>query len=236
MKRLLLTLIMLLPLLCSAQNSIKSTPFGYKYYDKEVKGYITYKAFVDKYGQEEFAKTIEAAVANGDISKEQAYSIYSLKGLNSNGAKGISVNDFYSTNKQPSVVVKESKYKLKPINLIVGSSVVAASAGGYMIATSAINGKIRENAESMAEKEKALSNEYSSNNRDKLLNEIDALSKKNAKLDKRKETAGYICGAASLAGLITILTGIYRSDNGIKISQNTYINSTSQGLSASIVF
>lgn len=236
MKKLLLTLIVLLPLLCSAQSPIKSTPFGYKYYDKETKDYVTLKIFVEKYGEEEFVNTIKAAVLSRDITKEQAYSILNFKGLDNEGVRRVNINDFYMAPKQPDIPIKERQYKLKPLNLIIGSSIVATSAGGYMIATSAINGAIRKNIESMAEKEKTLASGYGGNDRDKILKDIEALSKKNAKLDKRKETAGYICGATSLAGLITILTGIYRSDNGIKVSQNTYINSTSQGLSASIVF
>lgn len=247
MKKRLLTLILLLPLLCSAQSLIKSPLLGgYRYFDAQTKQYVSEKDYIKKYTEAGFVKLVEDAVVSGDLDKGAAVWLLEYHKLRSDvlmpGAvinkKEADITD-YLKNPHKSTINK-SAIKLKPVNLVVGASVVGLSATVYMFGNASMNDKMRKNAKEIGTREVELGKLQGSTKPDKtrieaLTTEINDLSKKNEKIDKNKSTIGYICAATSLGGIITILTGLHR-EHGIQVANNTYINSTSQGLSASIVF
>lgn len=247
MKKLLLTLILLLPLLCSAQSLIKSPLFGgYRYFDAQTKQYVSEKDYIKKYTEAGFVKLVEDAVVSGDLDKGAAVWLLEYHKLRSDvltpGAvvnkEDANITDYL---KHPNKsTISKSAIKLKPINLVVGASVVGLSATVYMFGNASMNDKIRKNAKEITSKSEERIRLQSSSKPDKitieaLTTEINDLTKKNEKIDKNKSTIGYICAGTSIAGIITILTGLHR-EHGIQVANNTYINSTSQGLSASIVF
>lgn len=241
MKKLLLTLILLLPLLCSAQSLIKSPLFGgYRYFDAQTKQYVSEKDYIKKYTEAGFVKLVEDAVVSGDLDKGAAVWLLEYHKLRSEALTPGRLSNPMVKPAESLLLQKKGAIKLKPINLVVGASVVGLSATVYMFGNASMNDKMRKNAKEIGTREVELGKLQGSTKPDKtrieaLTTEINDLSKKNEKIDKNKSTIGYICAGTSIAGIITILTGLHR-EHGIQVANNTYINSTSQGLSASIVF
>ena len=111
---------------------------------------------------------------------------------------------------------KKYKLKLKPRNLVIGTSVIGASAAVYMLTSSAVSTRSKGLAEELANHD-IDSDEYAK--------EIESL-------DKTKRTVGFICAGTSLAGVIVVLTGIYRDyDNGINLGHNFTVSDYGAGIS-----
>lgn len=242
MKKLLLTIFLFVPIVVFSQQFMRERAFtDYKYYDKESKQYLSKKQFITKYGENGFNMTLIEAYRKGEVSIELTRWVLGVDKFNeltmlkSTTASNVN-NESVVIQKQPAAPIK-----MRPVNLTIGCSVIGLSAAGYMIASSAINDKIKNNGKRGAELDAMIQKEQSQSkpNAGKLdgyTNELKELADKSTKLDKNRSTVGYICGATSIVGIVVIITGLHRDSKGVPVAHNTYINSNNNGLSASIMF
>lgn len=253
MKKLLLTILFFIPILAFSQKLIQGTSTSeYTFYDASTKQYLDKKAYMNKNGGNSLVMLVFEAFTKGEINKDivplilgDKYYIKDGKMVDEIQGKTILTPDIETTQieyiNMTSMEKKKSSIKMRPVNLTIGCSVIGLSAAGYMIASSAINDKIKNNGKRGAELDAMIQKEQSQSkpNAGKLdgyTNELKELADKSTKLNKNRSTVGYICGATSIVGIVVIITGLHRDSKGVPVAHNTYINSNNNGLSASIMF
>lgn len=149
------------------------------------------------------------------------------------------------------------KYRLRASTTIAGGALIGGSFAIYAINNASLDSKIRDYSYKITKVSSNYSSQISTlddklrrglisqTNYNKEMAAINAniasdtndLESKMKSADKKKKNPAYICGAISIAGVVAIIAGIYKDyDNGIPVAHNAYINSTNNGLSASIVF
>lgn len=122
-------------------------------------------------------------------------------------------DDLYGVHNSPGKIAskqeKDYKITIAPKNIVIGSSMIGASAAAYMISTSLINNSI---------------------NKTKDLDKIE-------KLNNTHNAMGYICGGVSLFGTLVIIGGLKKeyTQYGLGVGRNTYIDITG-GMSLTKVF
>lgn len=105
------------------------------------------------------------------------------------------------------------KWKLKPLNTVLGSSIIGTSAAVYFMGSSIIESKINDLKESD-------------------FNDPNDYSKEVKSLGRTRRTIGYVCAGTSVAGAIVILTGLYREySDGVNIGHNMTISDAGVGIS-----
>lgn len=118
----------------------------------------------------------------------------------------------YKTNR----VAKAYKLKLSTENLVIGTSIIGASAAAYMVSNSIISAKA-----------KTYEADLSNGNI-----ETDEYKENIKSLDKSKRTIGYVCAGTSIIGIITILSGLYKEyEAGINVGQNITVSDAGGGIS-----
>ncbi len=161
-------------------------------YDIETNRYISEPAYNVKYGADAVRQIMyEDKIANRDkaFSKQikllsQPSSDYNYKGF---------------------------RWKMKPVNAVVGGSLIGLSIAAYCISHSAIDSSI--------------------DNIDPNLRADEILDKTNS-LRKTQRTVGYICAGVSVAGVIVILTGLHKEfANGVTLGDNLYLRDNGAELS-----
>lgn len=96
------------------------------------------------------------------------------------------------------------KWKLTPLNTVVGSSMIGASAAAYMLTSSIIDNK--------------------------MANESDV--EKISSLAKTKRTVGFVCAGTSVVGIVVVLTGLHKEyAQGIEIGHNLTVSDYGAGIS-----
>jgi len=149
--------------------------------------------------------------------------------------------------------------KMDPENLAVGCSMVGVSAAAYFIGASLCDDasarKVTEATQMYTAAQEAYTKGYNDltdqKNRglmsdrrytegvaalQKTLDAANAAAKAKSdetdNLRRTKSTIGYIAGGVSLVGVVVVLTGLSKEYNaGLKVSRNTYFNTTETGFS-----
>lgn len=224
MKKLLLTIIVLLISgvafaqkeynITEAQEAAKInkapalvTTYGGRrvYYDYHANQYLFEDPFVKKYGRETL-KTLDKMYLEGASFKEpeKPHPSHIVNPKTMSRESGIDPQGY------------RYKLKIRPYNLVIGTSIIGASAATYMLTSSISSSRIKSLGDDLA-KGDINSDEY---------------AKKVDSMDKTKRTVGYVCAGTSLAGVIVVLTGLYREyDNGIRLGHNFTVSDYGAGIS-----
>lgn len=161
-------------------------------YDIETNRYISESAYNVKYGADAVRQIMNVEkIANGEkATYKQIKSL--LYPSADNSYKGF-------------------RWKMKPVNAVVGGSLIGLSVAAYCISHSAIDSSI--------------------DNIDPKLRADEILDKTNS-LRKTQRTVGYICAGVSVAGVIVLLTGLHKEyANGVTLGDNLYLRDNGAGLS-----
>ena len=253
MKKILLVAVMLLPLLCFAQTQmIQKTALGYKCYDKSSNQYVLSKKFISQYGKVKFIELAKEDLKNGFLTQKEYDKVLSSL----NPQKKSVFQEKPSVQAPFAPKVPKAPIKIRTANLAIGTSIIGASFAAYAMIVAGNNKKIndissRQSAEMLNYNEEVArlgrlvssggisQSQYLARVRvaeDQMRVKLNDLNEEIEHKQKSSRNAAYICGATSLVGVVTILTGLHRDKNGIKIAEHTYINSSSNGIGAAVVF
>lgn len=162
------------------------------YFDYRTDKYLLEEHFARKYGMKT-VKTLDKIYLKGELFEQSSKNQPSQHG-NLQLSPGDGANYRGST----------YKLKMRPYNLVIGASVIGVSATAYMLTSSVIEDKIKNETD---------------------LDKISSLS-------ATKRTVGYICAGTSLAGVIVVLTGLHREyGNGVNIGHNFTVSDAGGGIS-----
>lgn len=216
---------------CYAQDSESTKLFriktaeGKKYFDKNTGDYLTKPDFVSKYGVGAFADIKEDAI-------RQRWNTTSYDRVKNQNAK-------YMESQKESYTIK-----MRPKNVIIGSALIGTSVAAYAITYSALSGKINSLSKDLSTTTNQMSElnlKYSNNqiskadytkSMEQLTADSNSYSDRMNSAQRGQRIAGYVCGGVSIAGVICIITGIYKEkNNGMPIAENWSMRDNGAGLS-----
>lgn len=170
------------------------------YFDPQWRQYLTANKFENRYG-EETRIMLDSLYEKGELCRSDTQK------KNDNVASPFLAKNFGSRNTDRSEFDNRGrsfKWKLTPLNTVVGSSMIGASAAAYMLTSSIIDNK--------------------------MANESDI--EKISSLAKTKRTVGFVCAGTSVVGIVVVLTGLHKEyAQGIEIGHNLTVSDYGAGIS-----
>ena len=165
------------------------------YFDPKVMQYVNEERIVKKYGRKTVKMLDEWYVSN--ILNKQIASMQDR-------SQGILSQNTNKSNLKYDDHNKSYILKVRTENLVIGTSMIGASAAAYMLTNSIIENKLKDEMD------------------------VDEI----ASLSKTKRTVGYVCAGTSLVGVIVVLTGLHKEyGNRVKLAHNLTISDYGAGIS-----
>lgn len=170
------------------------------YFDPQWRQYLTAEKFENRYG-EETRIMLDSLYEKGELCQPN------IQKNNDKTASPFLAKNFGSRNTDRSKFDNRGrsfKWKLTPLNTVVGSSMIGASAATYMLTSSIIDNK--------------------------MANESDV--EKISSLAKTKRTVGIVCAGTSVIGIVVVLTGLHKEyAQGIELGHNLTVSDYGAGIS-----
>lgn len=165
------------------------------YFDPKIMQYVSEEQIVKKYGQKTVKMLDQWYISN--ILNKQNDNVSSPFLAKSFGNRNADISKFDNKG-------RSFKWKLTPLNTVIGSSMIGASAATYMLTSSIIDNK--------------------------MANESDV--EKISSLAKTKRTVGFVCAGTSVIGIVVVLTGLHKEyAQGIEIGHNLTVSDYGAGIS-----